>query len=81
MVAGGVLLDPCIAAVAAIRRGLRQRYKHHMFATVNIARLIQMRRYQRKDKIQSSSLKKMITYLKEWKIRDEEEGPILLHGL
>lgn len=38
LVAGRVLLDPCTAAVAAIRRGLRQRYKHHMFAIVNICK-------------------------------------------
>ena len=40
-----------------------------------------MRRYQGKDKVQSSSLKKMRTYLEEWKFRDSEECPILLHGL
>lgn len=58
LVAGRVL-DPCIAAVAAIRRGdWGKRYKHHMFATVNIARLIQMRRYKERTKYKVAALKK-----------------------
>lgn len=45
-----------------------------MFATVNIARLIQMRRYQGKDKIQSGSLKKMITF-KRMENQGQRRGP------